>query len=50
MPADPTLTMDELFSGHCPPGHSPETELCMNVGDLRDVLKLFMTKDGYLPT
>jgi len=49
VPVDPTLTMDELFSGDCPPGLNPETELTLEVGDLRDVLKLFMTRDGYLP-
>lgn len=49
MQADPTLTIEELFAGRCPPRHNPETELVMNVGDLRDVLGLFMTRDKYLP-
>ena len=49
MPADPTLTMDELFSGYCPPGINPETELTLEVSGLRRELKWTITENGYLP-
>ncbi|PUU77713.1 hypothetical protein B9Z19DRAFT_1127966 [Tuber borchii] len=49
IPADPAITMDELFSGYSPSGLNPETELILNVGDLRRVLKTNIIKRGYLP-
>ena len=49
MPSDPTITMDELFSGYCPQGINPETELVLNVGDLRRLLEMDIIELGYLP-
>jgi len=49
IPADPTITMDEIFSGHCPPGLNPETMLGLGVDDLRRNLKMVMAKSGYVP-
>ena len=48
-PANPTLTMEELFAGHCPPGHNSETKLTLDVGKLRGELKKFITERGHLP-
>lgn len=49
IPADPILTIEEFFAGHCPPDHSPETELTLEVGDLRRELERSIIECGYLP-
>ena len=48
-PANPTLTMEELFAGNCPPGHNSETKLTLDVGKLRGELEKFITERGHLP-
>lgn len=49
VPANPTLTTQELFAGHCPPGNNSETELTLEVGKLRRKLEKFIIARGYLP-
>lgn len=48
-PANPTLMMEELFAGHCPPGHNSETKLTLDVGKLRRELEKWIIKGGHLP-
>lgn len=49
IPADPTLTMEELYAGYCPPGNNPGTVLTLRVDRLRHTLSMFIIERGYLP-
>ena len=49
MPPDPTLTIEELFGGQCPPGLDPHTPLKLEVGSLRRIINSMLVRDGYLP-
>lgn len=48
-PANPTLTMEELFAGHCPPGHNSETKLTLDVRKLRRELEKWIIMGGHRP-
>jgi len=48
-PTDPTLTIEELFGGQCPPGLYPHTRLTLEVGTLRRMIESYLMSDGYLP-
>ena len=49
IPADPSLTIEELFAGDCPPGHNPEAVLVLNLDALRYELEMDIKGRGYLP-
>ena len=49
IPADPTLTIEELFAGNCPPNHDPQTVLVLHVSDLRRELECAIRARGYIP-
>ncbi|KAG0135871.1 hypothetical protein HOY82DRAFT_628693 [Tuber indicum] len=48
LPADPTVTIHELFGGQCPEGHDPHTVLQLDVGALREAIETNLISDGYL--
>lgn len=48
-PANPTLTMEELFAGHCPPGHNSKTKLTLDVRKLRRELEKWIIMGGHRP-
>ncbi|PUU82216.1 hypothetical protein B9Z19DRAFT_1062029 [Tuber borchii] len=41
VPEDPTITMEELFRGLCPPGYNPATVLTLRVDQLRREIEMF---------
>ena len=47
-PADPTLTIEELFGGQCPPDHNPQTMLVLKVDTLRHCLQKVIIQRGYI--
>ncbi|PUU82732.1 hypothetical protein B9Z19DRAFT_1120321 [Tuber borchii] len=49
LPPDPTLTMEELFGGQCPPGLGPRTTFTLEVGSLRHIVETTLISDGYCP-
>ena len=44
VPEDPTITIEELFGGLCPPGYNPATVLTLRVGELRREIEMFSTR------
>ncbi|KAG0633848.1 hypothetical protein HOY80DRAFT_1141112 [Tuber brumale] len=49
LPPDPTLTIEELFGGQCPPNHPPQTNLPLEIDWLRRAVEANLVSDGYQP-